>query len=77
MSKKNKPVEVELIETNKHTERNMDLEVKVKKKTIGTLKQGEDDRMIKVTLTSGKEFNAGSVDEGVQSIIAEYNLHDL
>jgi len=77
MSKKNKPVEVELIETNQHKDGNIDLEVKVKKKTIGSLKQGEGDRSIKVTLASGKEINVGSVNEGIQSIVAEYNLHDL
>lgn len=77
MSKKNKPVEVEIIETNKHKGSNVDLEVKVKKKTIGTLKQTEEEKLVNVTLPSGKTLNVGSVDEGIQSIVAEYNLHDL
>lgn len=77
MSKKNKPVEVEIIETNEHKGNNVDLEVKVKKKTIGILKQAEDDKLVNVTLPSGKTLNVGSVDEAIQSIVAEYNLHDL
>ena len=39
MSKKNKAVEVDIIETDRHKGDQVDLEVKVKKKTIGQIQK--------------------------------------
>lgn len=75
MVKRNKQIEVEINETENNTEEFTELELVVKKKVIGTL-QKEGDSLVSVEFKSGKKRTAQSIDEGVQMIIEEYNLHD-
>lgn len=77
MSKKNKAVEVEINEGKNNKGDRVDLEVNVKNRTIGTIEQLPDDKQVTIKLASGKERKAQSVDEAIQALIAEYNLHDL
>jgi len=77
MSKKNKAVEVEISEGKNNKGDRVDLEVNVKNRTIGTIEQLPDDKQVTIKLASGKERKAQSVDEAIQALIAEYNLHDL
>lgn len=77
MARKNKPVEVDIRETNKNKENVTELEVVVKKKVIGKIRQEEGDRQVSVEMSSGKKRQVGSIDEAIETVIAEYNLHDL
>lgn len=77
MARKNKPIEVDIRETDKHKGDTTDLEVVVKKKIIGTIHQEANDRHVSVEMSSGKKRQVASVDEAIETIIAEYNLHDL
>lgn len=77
MSKKNKAVEVDIIETDRHKGDQVDLEVKVKKKTIGQIQKPSGQSQVSALMSSGKKRQVKSVDEAIQAIIAEYNLHDL
>lgn len=75
MSKKNKQIEVEINETKNNTDDFTEFELVVKKKVIGRLQQ-EGDGLVNVEFKSGNKRTAQSIDEGVQMIIEEYNLHD-
>lgn len=77
MARKNKPIEVDIRETDKNKNNVTDLEVVVKKKVIGTIHQADGDRLVSVEMSSGKKRQVSSVDEAIETIIAEYNLHDL
>ena len=77
MARKNKPIEVDIRETDKSKNNVTDLEVVVKKKVIGTIHQEDGDRLVSVEMSSGKKRQVNSVDEAIETIIAEYNLHDL
>ncbi|HAJ70099.1 MAG: DUF2969 family protein [Alkalibacterium gilvum] len=75
MGKRNKNIEVEINETKNNTETYTEYELLVRKKAIGTLQQ-EGDGLVNVIFKSGKKRTAQTIDEGVQMIIEEYNLHD-
>lgn len=77
MARKNKPIEVDIRETDKNKGNVTDLEVVVKKKVIGKIRQEEGDRQVSVEMSSGKKRQVGSIDEAIETVIAEYNLHDL
>lgn len=75
MGRRNKNIEVEIQETKQNSETFTSLEVVVKKQVIGTVEQSVDEQA-QVTFKSGKSRSAKTVEEGIQMIIAEYNLHD-
>lgn len=75
MGRKNKNIEVEIQETKKNTETYADLEIVVNKKIIGTVSQEENEQAY-ATYKSGREIPVRSVEEGIETVIAEYNLHD-
>ncbi|SDK95133.1 DUF2969 family protein [Alkalibacterium thalassium] len=71
----NKQIEVEINETAKNTKDYTELELVVRKKVIGKIMQ-KSNGPVTVEFKSGKKRTARSVDEGIQLIIEEYNLHD-
>jgi hypothetical protein len=75
MGRRNKNIEVEIQETKKNTETYTDLEVIVNRQVIGTVQQ-EEGEQARVSFKSGRERTANTVEEAIQMIIAEYNLHD-
>lgn len=75
MGKRNKQIEVEINETANNTDTYTEYELVVRKKVIGKLQQ-EGDGLVNVEFKSGKKRTAQSMDEGVQMIIEEHNLHD-
>lgn len=75
MGRNNKNIEVEIQESKNNTESFTELEVMVKQKIIGTVRQEEGEQAYAV-FRSGKEVPARSTEEGIQLIIADYNLHD-
>lgn len=76
MGKRNRQIEVEINETKNNTDDFTELELVVKKKVIGRLQQ-EGDSLVNVEFKSGNKRTAQSIDQGVQMIIEEYNLHDV
>lgn len=77
MARKNKPIEVDIRETSKNKGQVTDLEVVVKKKVIGTIHQDTPDSQVDVQMSSGKKRQVQTVDQAIEVIISEYNLHDL
>lgn len=75
MAKRNKNIEVEIRETANQSESLTELEVLVNNKVIGIVRQPQDEQ-VAVNYKSEKEMTAKTIDEGIQVIIAEYNLHD-
>lgn len=77
MSKRNKSIEVEIRETDQNKSQVTDLEVVVKKKVIGKIHQDSADAQVSVEMSSGKKRHVRSIDEAIEAVISEYNLHDL
>lgn len=75
MSKRNKNIEVEINETPNSKNDFTELELIVRKKVIGKLQQ-QADGPVSVEFKSGDRRTVQTIEEGIQSIIAEYNLHD-
>lgn len=75
MANRNKNIEVEIKETTNQSDSLTELEVLVKNKVIGTVRQPLDEQ-VAVSYKTEKEMTAKTIDEGIQMIIAEYNLHD-
>ncbi|MFC6464926.1 DUF2969 family protein [Marinilactibacillus sp. GCM10026970] len=75
MSNRNKNIEVEIKETANQSDTLTELEVLVKNKVIGTVRQAQDEQAM-IWYKSDKEMTAKTVEEGIQMIISEYNLHD-
>lgn len=75
MGKRNKNIEVEINEVAGSSKNTTELELLVRKKVIGKVYH-QDEEAVTVEFKSGKKRKASSVDEGIQLIIEEYNLHD-
>lgn len=74
MARKVKTEEVTIVEGKLNSDEIKDLQVEIKDKVIGSIYQ-EDDGQIQLTYKNGREGSAVSIEEGVRSIIADYNLH--
>lgn len=75
MARKNKIEEVSIVAGSRDSDTVTDLIVQVKDQVIGEIFQDEGDRHIQVTYKNGRKGSAISIEDAVQSIIAEYNLH--
>ncbi len=75
MARKKKNQEVSIVATKKDSDVVTDLQVMVDDKVIGEIYQGEDDRHYQVTNLKQKKGTALSIEDAVQSILADYNLH--
>ncbi|MER2174673.1 MAG: DUF2969 family protein [Carnobacterium sp.] len=76
MAKGNKKIQVEVKETPNNKEGFTELELYVNDEKIGKLQQVEGQSVI-VTTNSGTESKVKTVDEGVNKLIMEYNLHQI
>lgn len=76
MSKGNKKVQVEVKETPNNREGFTELELYVNDEKIGQLQQ-EEGQTVTVTNNSGTESKVRSVDEGINKLIMDYNLHQM
>lgn len=74
MARKVKTEEVEIIEDKLNSDEIVDLQVQIKDQPIGSIYQ-EDDGQIQLVYKNGRKGSAVSVEEGLRSIIADYNLH--
>lgn len=74
--KKQNDTKVEVEETKGSTKESQEYQVVVNKKVIGTVsqKQGE---MAEAVFRSNQPHKVRDIDEGIQYILMEYNLHDL
>ncbi len=75
MARKKKNEEVSIVATSKDSDVVTDLQVLVGDKKIGEVYQGEEDRHFQVTNVKNDKGTALSIEDAVQSIIADYNLH--
>jgi len=72
---RNKNEEVSIDATYLDSEMVTDLEVKIDEQVIGTIHQGEDDRQYQVHYGENQKATAISIENAVQTIISDYNLH--
>ncbi len=75
MARKNKNQEVSIVATKKDSDVVTDLQVLVDDQVIGAIHQGEEDRHYQVINIKQQKGTALSIEDAVQSIIADYNLH--
>ncbi|WP_407370766.1 DUF2969 family protein [Carnobacterium sp.] len=76
MSKGNKKIQVEVKETPNNKEGFVELELYVNDEKIGQLQQ-EEGQTVTVKTNSGTESKARTVDEGINKLIMDYNLHQM
>ena len=76
MAKGNKKIQVEVKETPNNKEGFTELELYVNDERIGKLQQVEGQSVI-VTTNSGTESKVKTVDEGINKLVMEYNLHQI
>lgn len=74
---RNKTIEIDIRETSKNKGDVVDLELVAKKKVISTIHQESPDQKVSILMASGKKRTAQTIDEAIEAVIAEYNLHDL
>lgn len=75
MAKKIKEHQVEIREGSEHAPDFKDLEIVINDKVIGRIKQSEGERFCHVELPSGQTASQRSIDDGIEDILKEYNLH--
>lgn len=75
MSNKIKEYEVIIREGAEQSSDFTDLEVVIDQKVIGRVKQADGERFCHIELPSGQTASQRSLDDGVQDILEEYNLH--
>lgn len=75
MARKNKNEEVTIIATERDSDVVTDLQVLVGEQVIGEIYQSEEDRQYLVTFKNQQKGTAVSIEDAVQAIIADYNLH--
>lgn len=76
MSKGNKKIQVEVKETPNNKEGFIELELYVNDEKIGQLQQ-EEGQSVTVKTNSGTESKVRTVDEGINKLIMDYNLHQM
>jgi len=72
---RNKNEEVTIDATYRDSDTVTDLEVKIDDEVIGTIHRGEEDRQYQVSYGEDQKATATSIDNAVQAIISDYNLH--
>lgn len=75
MARKNKNEEVTIIATERDSDVVTDLQVLVGEQVIGEIYQSEENRQYQVTFKNQQKGTAVSIEDAVQAIIADYNLH--
>lgn len=75
MARKNKNEEVTIIATERDSDVVTDLQVLVGEQVIGEIYQSEEERQYLVTFKNQQKGTAVSIEDAVQAIIADYNLH--
>lgn len=76
MARKKKNEEVSIVATKRDSDTVTDLEVLLGEQVIGKVYQGEEDRQLQVTFNNDQKATAISIEDAVQSILADYNLHN-
>ena len=74
MTKRNKKGEVVIQETSNNTDNFTELELFIHKDKIGTIQQPEGEPITTIN-KNGNEAKAKSIDEAVNNLIMDYNLH--
>lgn len=69
-------IPVEVVEVKAGSDTKTQLEVHIKNKVAGTVAQKTDNKVV-VTFHSGRQQNVSSIDEGIEAILMDYNLHNL
>ncbi|MGB6179539.1 DUF2969 family protein [Carnobacterium sp.] len=76
MTKGNKKIEVEIKETANNKEGFVELSLSAGKQQIGLIQQ-EEGKTVTVITNSGVETKARTVDDGINQLLMDYNLHQL
>ncbi|WP_034551112.1 DUF2969 family protein [Carnobacterium funditum] len=76
MTKGNKKIEIEIKETPNNKEGFIELSLSAGKQQIGLIQQ-EEGKSVTVIFNSGAESKARSVDDGINQLLMDYNLHQI
>lgn len=78
MSKRKKAgqIPVEVIEVKSKNENETILEVRIQEDVAGTVTQIEGEQAI-VVFKSGRQHPYPTMDQGIEEVLREYNLHNL
>lgn len=75
MARKNKNEEVTIVAASKDSDEVTDLQLLIGDKVIGEIFKDKEDRHYQLTLMNKQKGTAISIDDAVQTILADYNLH--
>ena len=75
MARKKKEEEITIVSGKRDSDVITDLQVLANDQLIGTVFQEEDERQFQITYENGRKGSALSIEDAVQSILADYNLH--
>ncbi len=75
MARKKKEEEISIVAGKKDSDTVTDLQILAKDELIGSVFQEEGDRQFQLTYKNGRKGAALTVEDAVQSILADYNLH--
>ncbi len=73
--KKSGTIPVELIEVKGSTEGDLKVHVQIHGETVGSVTQEKDESVI-ACFPSGREQTFPTLNDGVEAILREYNLHN-
>lgn len=76
MTKGNKKIEVEIKETANNKEGFVELSLSAGKRSIGLIQQ-EEGKSVTVVTNAGVESKARTIDDGINQLLMDYNLHQL
>lgn len=76
MAKSSKKIQVEVKETAKNKEGFVELALYVNQEQIGMIQQ-EEGKPVTVLTNAGTESKAKSIDEGINNLLMDYNLHQM
>ncbi|MBM6615729.1 DUF2969 family protein [Desemzia sp. RIT804] len=74
MAKRNKKSEVVIQETSNNTDSFTELELFIHKDKIGTIQQPKGEAITTIN-KNGNEAKAKNIDEAINNLIMDYNLH--
>lgn len=74
MAKRNKKSEVVIQETSNNTDSFIELDLFIHKDKIGTIQQPTGEPITTIN-KNGNEAKAKSIDEAINNLIMDYNLH--
>lgn len=68
-------IPVEVVETKESTEEALSVDVLVHGEIVGRVKQNSE-KQVTASFKSGREQSFNTMDDGIEAVLREYNLHN-